>query len=218
MAARASEIVSTAGRKAMALVEFISGYFSTPVQVQVPIDLTKTPEKTGTEVVETVVDRIGRAGIFGNDYGYIRRACWVETRDGADTAKTFRKGYHGGLWQVDEKFFLQTKDTSTYPILLEKHEMIKSKFDIDWPKVKWEDLRAPLHCVLAVSLYMLTRKEPIPQSTDQQAEFHNKNYPNEKPDDSNYNETFIEAVAVLETIKEGTTIVSAAAHVATEEW
>jgi len=194
--------VATAGRKAWEVVEFITGYFSPrPVQVKVPIDLTKTPEKTGTEIVETVVDRIARAGIFGNDYGYIRRVCWVETKDGADAAKTFREGYHGGLWQVDEKFFLQTKDTSTYPILLEKYELIKSNFDIDWTTVKWEDLRAPLYCVLAASLYMFTRKEPIPLSIEEQAEFHKKNY--EKPDDSDYNETFVEAVSVLETIKEG---------------
>ena len=125
----------------------------------------------------------------------------METKDGADSAKTFRESYHGGLWQVDEKFFLQTKDTSTYPILLEKHKEIKSKLDIDWTTVKWEDLRAPLYCGLAAWLYMCTRKDPIPLNIEEQAEFHKKNY--EKPDDSNFNKMFVEAVAVMETIKEG---------------
>ena len=76
--------LATAGRTAWALVEVISSYFSTPVQVKarvkVPVDLTKTREETGTEVVETVVDRIGRSGIFGPDFGYIRRVCGWKLR------------------------------------------------------------------------------------------------------------------------------------------
>ena len=62
------------------------------------------------------------------------------------------------------------------------------------------DLRAPLYCGLAAWLYMCTRKDSIPLNIEEQVEFHKKNY--EKPDDNNFNKMYVEAVAVMETIKE----------------
>ena len=59
------------------------------------IDMTREPEVRGSLAVETVVDRIERSAIFENDFGYIRRIAWVETRDGLNRTFTFRPGYHG---------------------------------------------------------------------------------------------------------------------------
>ena len=113
-------------------------------------DLTTEPEVRGSLVVETVVDRIERSAIFKNDFGYIRRIAWVETRDGLNRTFTFRPGYHGGLWQVDEVVFQETKNTAAYPLLFEKYQQIRVEFDIEWPTVDWEELRKSLHCGLAV--------------------------------------------------------------------
>ena len=131
----------------------------------------------------------------------------METKDGTDTAKTYREGYHGGLWQVDENFFLQPKSTSAYPILLEKYELIKSAFDIDWSTVKWEDLRTPLHCGIAAWLYMFTRDDPIPLSIEDQADHWKKNYRENEPDLGS--ESFVTAVTIdLEKMKEGNSVAS----------
>jgi len=170
------DVLQTCYEQLLTAYEMISSYFSKPVHVQVKVDLAKKAEQTGTQVVETVVDRIGRSSIFDNDFGYIRRICWVETKDGADIEKTYRPGYHGGLWQVDEAAFNKTKDTFSYPILLEKYDQIKSYFGIDWLCVKWVDLRMPLHCGLAAWLYMFTREEKIPLNIQEQADHWKRNY------------------------------------------
>ncbi|XP_065920908.1 uncharacterized protein [Dysidea avara] len=169
------DVLQTCHERLLTAYEIIISYFNKPMHVQVKVDLAKKPEQTGTQVIETVVDRIGRSSIFGNDFGYIRRICWVETKDGTDE-KTFRPGYHGGLWQVDEAVFHKTQDTSSYPILLKKYDQIKSAFDIDWLYVKWVDLRMPLHSGLAAWLYMFTREEKIPLNIQEQADHWKRNY------------------------------------------
>ena len=72
------------------------------------------------------MDRIERSAIFGNDFGYIRRIAWAETRDGLNRTFTFiyiiRPDYHGGLWQVDEVVFQE---------IVEKYEQILAEFDIE---------------------------------------------------------------------------------------
>ena len=119
------------------------------------VDMTRVPEVRGSLAVETVVvDRIKRSAIFKNDFGYIRRIAWVETRDGLNRTFTFRPGYHGGLWQVDEVVFLETQNTLAYPQLIDKHQQILVEFDIEWAAVEWEELRKPLHSGLAVWLYI----------------------------------------------------------------
>ena len=147
------------------------------------VDLTTEPEVRGSLVVETVVDRIERSAIFENDFGYIRRIAWVETRDGLNRTFTFRPGYHGGLWQVDEVVFEETKNTATYPLLIEKYQQIRVEFDIEWPTVEWEELRKPLHCGLTVWLYMFTRNESIPLNIHDQGDHWKRN--------SNYNRLYI---------------------------
>ena len=68
-------------------------HYGTTVQ---KVDMTMMPEKRGSLIVETVVDRIRQSMIFDDDFGYFRRICWVETQDGANYMTTFRPGYHGG--------------------------------------------------------------------------------------------------------------------------
>ena len=140
------------------------------------VDMTREPEVRGSLAVETVVDRIEHSAIFENDFGYIRRIAWVETRDGLNRTFTFRPGYHRGLWQVDEVVFLETQNTLVYPQLIDKHQQILVEFDIEWAAVEWEELRKPLHSGLAVWLYMFTRHEVIPLNIHDQANHWKRNY------------------------------------------
>ena len=166
------------------------------VHEQCTVDLAQKCKMHGSKVVEAVIDRIARSEIFENNFGYIRRISWVETKDGLEKL-TFRPNYHGGLWQMDEKVFKQTKDINTYPALTKKFARIQSEFQINWVSVQWNDLRKPLHCGLAVHLYMFTRAERIPLNIKDQAEHWKRNY-NRKHKQV---VTFVDEVVKIESMK-----------------
>ncbi|XP_065921003.1 collagen alpha-1(XII) chain-like [Dysidea avara] len=85
---------------------------------------------------------------------------------------------------MDEVNFEVTKDTTTYSQLLQKYDLIKLEFGIDWLVVQWRDLRTPLYCGLAIWLYMYTIEEPIPSNIHDQAGHWMRNYnPAKDPED-----------------------------------
>ena len=178
------------------LLETYNSKFKPVVHEQRTVDLAQQYEMHGSKVVEAVIDRIARSEIFENNFGYIRRISWVETKDGLEKL-TFRPNYYGGLWQMDEKVFKQTKDTYTYPTLTEKFARIQSEFQINWVSVQWKDLRKPLHCGLAVHLYMFTREEKIPLNVKDQAEHWKRNYNREHKQVV----TFVDEVVKIESMK-----------------
>ncbi|XP_046338542.2 uncharacterized protein LOC124119916 [Haliotis rufescens] len=115
------------------------------------VDLTMSSGASGTAVVKAVVDRIRSNCILGDDRLFLRRLAYVETKDGTD-AKTYRSGYDGGIWQIDESKFLETK-TCPSSIVAECNKA-KSAFNIDWRTTSWSDLRKPLYSGLAAALYI----------------------------------------------------------------
>ena len=56
--------------------------------------------------------------------------------------------------QVDEAFLQATQASSANYALFEYIKAIQSSFGIDWPSVKWEDLRMPLYSGLGARLYL----------------------------------------------------------------
>ena len=161
------------------------------------VNLSVEPEAAGPEVVDTVVSQIEKTKIFENDHmhDYVRRIARVESKDGLDNT-TYREGYHGGLWQVDEGIFLVTQNT-TYSILIDKHKLVKKQFDTDWLSIQWKDLRIPLWSGLAACLYMCTVDEEIPSSVEKQADHWNRNY-NSKKESPRKPEEFVVKVKELE--------------------
>ena len=166
------------------LVFITSGIIISTVYVENPyneVNLTMEPGASGPEVAETVVTTIESVEIFSENHNihpYVRRIAWVESKHGLDNG-TYRKDYHGGIWQVDESLFLVTQNNSI-PILIDKHKLVKKRFDTDWMKIHWEDIRIPLWSGLAVCLYMCTIEEEIPSSISKQAEHWKRNYNNRK--------------------------------------
>lgn len=61
--------------------------------------MTTTAKGKGSSVVKEVVDTINGLGIFPNDHKFLCRIAWVESKYGEDSG-TYRRGYHGGIWQV----------------------------------------------------------------------------------------------------------------------
>ena len=130
------------------------------LSTQQGVDRTLVSEATGADVVRAASNRI--QDMLGNDRQFLRRIAFVESTDGTDS-DTFRQGYHGGIWQVNEDIFEITQDTATYPGLVALHQQIFDNFTINWTEsVEWTDLRIPLFSGLAARLFLSTIPEEIP--------------------------------------------------------
>ena len=137
------------------LQSFASGQF----------DRTREPEAAGIDVVFASVSRIQESELFPDNKRFLRRLAYVESRDGVDI-NTFRDGYFGGIWQVDEAIFNVTRDTATHTRLEDLYSEILPVFGVDWALTSWDDLLKPLFSALAVSLYLTTINEAIPAIGD----------------------------------------------------
>ncbi len=147
------------------------------------VDQTRLPEAAGTDVVFSTVFLIQDTGIFPVDNRFLRRLAYVESRDGVDI-NTFRDGYFGGIWQVDENRFNETLDLASNPELSVYYMRILTSFGIDWSQVEWDDLLAPLFSALAARLYLTTITAPIPTIGDLegQGQYWLDHYSNEATD------------------------------------
>ena len=134
-----------------------------------------TPGASGLKVVNDVVTKVETA--LGDTNELLKRTAFVESKFGKDS-KTYRNGYHGGIWQIDQKGFDDTQKVSSHPNLKNQYTKIKNEFGIDWPSVKYQDLRKPLYSALAARLKYLNVKSPIPPSSQlgSQADYWKRNY------------------------------------------
>ena len=168
----------------LVVVFIVTGVIMATIYAENPYnerDQTREPEAAGSKLVETVLIRIEAAKISEDDqmYNYLRRVARVESSDGLDDS-TYRDGYHGGLWQVDEPLFLVTQDNTTYPQLTDKHKLVNDQFKVDWMTMQWRELRKPLWSGMAACLYMCAVGGKIPSSISKQAEHWSKNYNSKK--------------------------------------
>ena len=133
------------------------------------------PGSSGSIVVHDVIKNV--EALLGGTNELMDRIAFVESNYGKDP-KTYRDGYNGGIWQVDENEFEETQKISIHPGLKTHFEKIKNEFGIDWPTVKYEDLRKPLYSGLAARLKLLTVKSSIPPSKQflRQAIYWKRNY------------------------------------------
>ena len=135
-------------------------------------DETETSNATGEGVVGAVLERFRNTEFETNETKlcFLKRIAWVESKFGTDR-RTFRTGYHGGIWQIDLKAFRDTQDVNAHPGLTEKYQRIKNTFGIDWIMVPWSECRKPLYSALAAWLYLSNNPRPIPADVEGQAEY-----------------------------------------------
>ena len=109
----------------------------------------------------------------------MRRMAFVESSDGQEK-RTFRDGYHGGIWQVDEAMYETTKSKDSETFLKLYIKQIEEDFDIDWYATSWEDLRMSLYSAIGSKMYVLYSsrddRDGIPREIDAQADFWVKYY------------------------------------------
>ena len=152
------------------VIAFLQGFQLTIAQ---GVDRTLQPEASGANVVRAVVNKI--EAVFGDDNQFLRRVAYVESIDGTHR-DTYRNGYHGGIWQVDELGFRDTQDVASHPGLPARYDLIRQKFGINWPDVEWVDLRRPLYSGLAARLFLLNIPDPIPCDVAEQAAYWKRYY------------------------------------------
>jgi hypothetical protein len=129
---------------------------------------------SGEEVVNEAIDIVNKVG-FPDDKGFLKEIAKHESRLGKHR-NTFRKNYHGGIYQIDNIGFKKTQDVKSHPALKKWYKKIKDITGIDWTKVKWEDLRKPAYSTLAARLYLITIPELIPNTLKERSVYYKKHY------------------------------------------
>ncbi|XP_072045518.1 uncharacterized protein [Amphiura filiformis] len=132
----------------------------------------RQPNTHGADVTQAAADAVTK--IFP-DNGFLRRIARVESNDGRHP-DTYRSGYNGGIWQVDEVGFKDTQNTASHPGLTRKFQAIQSGVGINWPSVQWSDLRKPLYSALAARLLLSNKPGAIPTTLEGQAAYWKKHY------------------------------------------
>ena len=116
-------------------------------------DRTLESEATGVDVVDAVIDKINRCGIFSPDQGIMKRTAYVESKFGKDgntfwrvvlfcsQVMTISSKYHGGIWQIDSRpygaFNRLTRYRQKHKILdQELIPKVEKHFGIEWSKIK----------------------------------------------------------------------------------
>ena len=166
------------------------------VVIKAQRDLTLVPEASGSDVVKAVVSKIETTGVFPTDHRLLRRIAYVESLDGQVT-RTYREGYDGGIWQVNQVAFLDTQNLSAHPGLDSLYGNIQTYFDIDWQYVTWEDLRKPFYSGLAARIYLWNIGKSIPLAGEivEQALYWRDIY--------NYNGTSKDFINLVEALEKG---------------
>ncbi len=98
-------------------------------------------------MVQHCIEKI-HSPVFGmlDDNDFMRRV--------ADVMSDFgREMKYGGIWQVSEIAFEDTKDTRAHRRLPGKYQRIYQAYRIDWEQVKYSDLIKPFYSALAARLY-----------------------------------------------------------------
>ena len=130
--------------------------------------------ETGMHVVEDVINRFNTSGWETNEkvLQFLNRIALVESGFGQD-GNTFRDGYYGGIWQVDEENFDDTKNITS-----ERLDVVLNLFEINWITTTWMDLVKPLYSGIAARLYLSIQPTPIPSDLADQAKYWKMYYNN----------------------------------------
>ena len=134
-----------------------------------------TPGASGSKIVNDAVSKV--ESTLGVTNKLLQRTAFVESKNGKDP-NTYRDGYHGGIWQVDRIGFEDTQNVASHKNLKGHFKKIYADLGIDWPTVKYEELRKPLYSAIAARLKYLNIASPIPPSWQltRQAEYWKEHY------------------------------------------
>ncbi|XP_076799638.1 uncharacterized protein LOC143444331 [Clavelina lepadiformis] len=126
-------------------------------------DYTLIPGANGHEVVEAVIQKLETSRIFSDDFLFLRRLAYVQSRDGTDLEIDYEN--FGGIWGLEEEQFNATKSH----LLGGQLAAVSRVFRITWADVKWSDLFRPMVSGIAMRLYLDLIFDVIPRDIGAQA-------------------------------------------------
>ena len=159
------------------------------------VDRTREEGAFGRSVVLATISRLQEARVFFDTERFLRRVAFVESRDGND-GDTFRSGYYGGIWQVDEDIFNMTQNVDS---LSNTYERIFNLDLLNWDEVTWQDLHQPLLSAIAAALFFELAPGDIPDigQVRQQGEYWKSSGFNTRDNDTV--DLFFDRVTILES-------------------
>ncbi|KAL9657932.1 hypothetical protein ABK040_015987 [Willaertia magna] len=131
----------------------------------------------GEQVVDSALDILQNKlqWLNSNTRLFMKRVALVESHYGNDP-NTYRSGYYGGIWQVDNISFQDTQQPNSHPALKAKFTELYDKLGIIWMERKWTDCTTPLYSLLAARLNLFNIPAAIPTSLADQAYYWKKFY------------------------------------------
>lgn len=134
------------------------------------IDQTLEPKGNGTELITSVTRKIQDSCVFPNDFQFLRRVAFVESKFGDDLKWDSPKG-KAGIWQINEKEF--SKDQNSTIV-----QEVKNLFKVDLSKLSLDkgDFTVPLYGGLAARSLMAKKNPDIPLDLNAQAKYWIDNY------------------------------------------
>ena len=166
--------------------------------ITLAVDRTIVPEEAGSDVVVATIELLKQLNVFPSTNRLLRRIAYAETRDGVDVG-TYREGYDGGIWQVDEHVLLQTQNTSAFTELQPLLTKIQQITGLNWLTLPWNELRRPFFSGMAATIYLTILPEDIPGTGDIEGQARYwKEFYNSDPQDTV--KSFVNAVEEFESI------------------
>ena len=95
----------------------------------------------------------------------MERLAYVMSRYGD---ATFRLYTDGGIWQVSQFAFRDTKDEIAHIRLPGKYKSLLETLGVDWRAARRRDLEIPMYSAIAARLYLSNFPEAIPPSSQVQ--------------------------------------------------
>lgn len=147
-------------------------------------DITEIVEKkSGEDIVMEAIEKV--TDIFlntnlANIPLFLKRIAKAESNFGKHPG-TYRRGYFGGIWQVDKAAFKETQNLAAHPNFVKLHAAIRNKFSwddspVEWTKVKWQNCTIPTFSCVAARLYLAAIPERVPGTLEGQAHYWKKHY------------------------------------------
>ena len=127
-----------------------------------PIDIKKRiwmAGESGSDVVNCCIKKLQETEIFLDDEGFMERVAFVMSRNGE---APFRLHTDGGIWQVSQYAFQDTKDEIVHGHLTSLYQRLEEIFGIKWKEVSRVDLEIPMYSAIAARLYLSNFAEAIP--------------------------------------------------------
>ncbi|XP_076803308.1 uncharacterized protein LOC143447209 isoform X1 [Clavelina lepadiformis] len=139
------------------------------------VDLTLSPGSVGKEVVEACILKLDSLSIFSNDFEFMKRIAFVETKFGTNfTSKDITRG----IWQMSIPMLSELQAEASSAILVSLVTTISQTLGPSLVDFNNMDMTIPFHSVIALRLYieLIQNASAVPGLRQDQHDWWETNY------------------------------------------